>query len=65
MDLILWGICALFIAWEAFAHFIAKNREAHTLSNRVWALEARYPKTRGVVALIMIALTLHLALGWL
>lgn len=65
MDVILWLIVLLFVVWEAFAHFIAKNKEAHTLSNRIWALEARYPKSRALVALACLALALHLTVGWL
>lgn len=61
-DLGLWLILAAFVAWEAFAHFVARNRGAHTLSNRVWALERRHPWTRLLVALAMVVATTHLVL---
>lgn len=61
-DLPLWGIVAAFAVWEVFAHFVARNRGEHTLSNRVWALEARYPKTRVLVASLVALLFSHLVL---
>ena len=63
-DIVLWAIVGLFVAWEAFAHFIAKNREAHTLSNRIWALERRWPVTRLVVAAAVALLGTHLVAGF-
>lgn len=65
LDWILWTIVAAFGAWEAFAHFVAKNRDAHTLSNRIQALEARYPKTRVLTAVVMLVLALHLVVAWI
>ena len=64
MDIILWVIVAAFIIWEFYAHVIAKNRKAHTLSNRIWWLEQRYPKTRALVALACLLLALHLTVRW-
>lgn len=61
MDIILWAICVLFIGWELFAHFIARNMYAHTLSNRIWWVEKRYPKTRFAVVLACLVLLTHLA----
>lgn len=65
MDWILWAIVGAFLVWEAYAHFVARNRGAHTLSNRIWALEQRWPKMRVVTVLVLVALVLHLAVGWL
>ena len=64
MDLILWAIVAVFVAWELYAHFVAKNKSAHTLSNRIRALEKRYPKTRVLTAVVLLVLALHLIVGW-
>lgn len=60
MDILLWFLVASFVLWEMFAHFVMRNREAHTLSNRIWWLEKRYPKTRVVVGLACLVLLLHL-----
>lgn len=60
LDIFLWALIALFVVWEAFAHFIAKNREAHTLSNRIWALEKKYPKSRILVVAAIALLFVHL-----
>jgi hypothetical protein len=65
MDYILWAIVAAFIIWEAYAHFVMHNRRAHTLSNRISALEKRYPKTRVLVAVVLLVLALHLILNWI
>ncbi len=64
LDLVLWAILGLFGAWEIFAHFVARNRGAHTLSNRILALEKAHPKTRVATVLVLVALILHLAVGW-
>lgn len=65
MDNILWAIVAAFVGWEGYAHFVAKNKKAHTLSNRIWALETRYPKTRVLTAVVLVVLSLHLTVGWI
>ena len=65
MDIILWVIVGSFIVWELYAHFIGKNKSAHTLSNRIWALQKRHPKVRVVTVLVLVVLILHLAVGWL
>lgn len=65
LDVILWAICAAFVAWELFARFVARNRYAHTLSNRIWALEKRHPKTRVATAVVLLVLALHLTVGWI
>jgi len=65
MDYILWALVALFVIWEFYAHFIAHNRKAHTLSNRISALEKRYPKTRVLVAVVLLVLALHLIVNWI
>lgn len=62
-DLGLWAIIAAFVVWELFAHFVARNRGAHTLSNRVWALEHRYPLARTLVVALVGALGYHLVAG--
>lgn len=59
-DIPLWIICGAFVVWELFAHFVAKNREEHTLSNRIAALECRFPKTRIAVGLAVAVLFTHL-----
>lgn len=61
-DIGLWAIVAAFVGWEAFAHFVARNRGSHTLSNRIWALEARYPIARLGVGAALGALAAHLLL---
>lgn len=64
-DLFLWLLCGAFVGWEGFAHYVARNRSAHTLSNRVWALErligwlARVLVGAGTAALFL-HLTFHL-----
>ncbi len=65
LDLILWAIVAAFIVWEFFAHFIAKNKSAHTLSNRIQALEARFPRVRVLTAVVLLVLALHLTVKWI
>lgn len=60
MDLILWAIVAAFIAWELYAHFVARNRSAHTLSNRIHWLERRHGWTRVPVAIACVLLLTHL-----
>ena len=65
VDIILWLIVGAFLVWELYAHFIGKNREAHTLSNRIWALEQRYPKTRVLTAVALLVLALHLTVHWI
>lgn len=61
MDIILWLLVAAVVVWELFAHFVARNREAHTLSNRIWWMEKRFPKSRGVVVVACLVLLTHLA----
>lgn len=65
MDWILWVICAAFGGWEAYAHFVARNKGAHTLSNRIWALQRRYPKARVLTAVVLLVLSLHLTVRWI
>ena len=60
LDLILWGLLVAFAGWEIYARFFARNRGAHTLSNRIWALEQRWPFTRFLVAAGIGALGYHL-----
>lgn len=60
-DIPLWVIVAAFIGWELYAHFIGKNRSAHTLSNRIWELYRRYGNgPRALVALAVALLFTHL-----
>lgn len=63
-DLPLWVIVGAFLVWEAFAHFVGRNRSSHTLSNRIWALEQRWPKTRAATAVACLVLALHLTVRW-
>ena len=63
-DLPLWIIVGAFIAWELYAHVIAKNRRSHTLSNRIWALEQRHPKSRAIVLIACVLLAAHLTVQW-
>lgn len=65
LDWILWLIVAAFVVWELYAHFVAKNKEAHTLSNRIQALEKKYPKTRVLTAVVILVLALHLTVSWI
>jgi len=65
MDWILVAIILAFVAWELYAYFVARNRSAHTLSNRIWWLQKRHPKLRVVTVLVLVVLLLHLAVGWL
>jgi hypothetical protein len=62
-DYPLWGIIASFIGWEVYAHFIGKNKESHTLSNRIWSLETKYPASRvgvfGACVLLLAHLVFH------
>jgi hypothetical protein len=64
LDWILWTILAVgggaFIGWESYAHFVAKNQEAHTLSNRILALEKKHWWVRILIPAILIALCVHL-----
>ena len=60
MDIPLWVMCGAFTAWEVFAHFVARNKQEHTLSNRIWALEQKYPKSRVAVAGAVFVLFTHL-----
>lgn len=61
LDAILWAIVAVFVAWEAVAHFVLHNREGHTLSNRIVWLERKggWP-VRVLTAAAVIALGVHL-----
>ena len=65
MDWILWILICLFVCWELYARFVARNRGAHTLSNRIQTLERRYPKTRVLTAVALLVLALHLTVGWI
>jgi hypothetical protein len=62
-DTPLWGIIGAFVAWEAYAHFVARNKASHTLSNRIDTLEQRYPTARVGVAVAILALFAHLVLN--
>lgn len=60
-DWILYTIIALFVAWEAIAHFIVRNTTAHTLSNRILDLEHKHGLwVRILVAMAVTALGVHL-----
>lgn len=61
LDLILYGIVAVFVAWEFVAHFALHNTEGHTLSNRILWLETQggWP-VRVFVAAVVVALGVHL-----
>jgi hypothetical protein len=59
-DIPLWVICGMFVGWELFAHFVAKNKEEHTLSNRIAALERRFPVFRAITAGVVTLLFFHL-----
>ena len=61
LDAILYSIMALFIAWEAVAHFVLHNVRGHTLSNRIAWLERKggWP-VRLLVGLAMVVLGVHL-----
>lgn len=63
-DLPLWLIVGAFAGWELYAKAVAKNKGSHTLSNRIWALEKRYPKSRLVVLVACVLLTAHLTVPW-
>lgn len=65
MDILLWIIVGAFLVWELYAHFIARNRGAHTLSNRIQALEKKYPKVRVLTAVVLLVLALHLTVRWI
>jgi hypothetical protein len=58
-DIPLWLLVGLFGGWEVFAHFIARNRGEHTLSNRIWALETKLgiPARAGVAASVALLFT--------
>ena len=60
-DIPLWLIVSAFVGWEVFAHFVARNRGEHTLSNRIWSLERKlgWPG-RTLVATAVAALFTHL-----
>lgn len=62
-DLPLWLLVAAFTGWELFAHFVARNRGEHTLSNRIWAAESRIPGFRVLVLAACLVLTTHLTAG--
>lgn len=64
-DIPLWLICGSFAAWEIYARFVARNKHAHTLSNRVWALEHEWPWVRAVIAIACLLLALHLTVHWI
>lgn len=61
LDAILYAIIALFVAWEATAHYLLHNQTGHTLSNRVGWLEQHggWP-VRVTVGVAVVALGLHL-----
>jgi hypothetical protein len=61
LDPILYAIIALFVAWEAAAHYAFHNQQAHTLSNRIAWLERHggWPVRAGV-GLAVVVLGLHL-----
>ena len=65
IDIILWLIVGAFVLWEVYAHVIGRNKSAHTLSNRIWWLEQRYPKTRVLTAVVLLVLALHLLVRWI
>lgn len=60
-DIPLWAIVGSFVGWELYAHFVAKNKAEHTLSNRIWRLEQKlgWPG-RGLVAAAVAVLFAHL-----
>jgi hypothetical protein len=69
VDVILWAILAVgvaaaaaFAAWEIYAEFVAKNRGAHTLSNRIFLAYQRRPWLRYVIASFLLAGVPFLAL---
>lgn len=59
-DIPLWLIVATFVGWEVFAHFVARNRGEHTLSNRIWALEKAWWPARVLVGAAVAVLFTHL-----
>lgn len=60
-DWILYGIIGVFVAWEGIAHYVTNNTQAHTLSNRIKAAEAKGGiPVRILVAAAVIALGVHL-----
>lgn len=62
-DLPLWGLIGSFVVWEVFAHFVARNRGSHTLSNRIWSWETKGGlAARLAVAAAIIVLFTHLVL---
>lgn len=65
LDLILYALVAVFIAWEAAAHYLLRNVRGHTLSNRIVWLERKggWP-VRVVVACACVALGVHLQGGF-
>lgn len=64
-DSILYGIVALFVAWEAVAHYVFHNVQGHTLSNRIAWLERHggWP-VRALVGAATAALGVHLLGGF-
>jgi hypothetical protein len=67
LDPILYGIIAVFVAWEGVAHYLLHNTSGHTLSNRIGWLEHRGPAwvqliIRIVVAAAVVLLGVHLEL---
>lgn len=60
-DWILYAIIAAFLAWEGVAHWILHNRQGHTASNRIEAIEKKWGiPARIVVAAATVALGVHL-----
>lgn len=61
LDWILYLILTAFVVWEAVAHFLLRNVEGHTLSNRILWLETKggWP-VRAVVAAGVVVLGIHL-----
>lgn len=65
LDSIMYGIIAVFVAWEGVAHFAFHNGSIHTLSNRIAWLETRggWP-VRVLVGCVVVALGVHLEGGF-
>jgi hypothetical protein len=64
-DSILGLLILAFLVWEVIARYVFHNRQIHTLSNLIGKMEARYPRTRVLVAVVLVVLALHLTVHWI
>ena len=64
-DSILGLLILAFLVWEILARYVFHNHQIHTLSHLIGLMEARYPKTRVIVAVALVVLALHLTVHWI